>query len=77
MITLLPTSLITNMNQLNALHGDEPNYPPREWNYQPPAVHFKYRTYSPKPIPVVLGIMGRLNTHDVGNDGIEIYPSKY
>ena len=37
----LPPSLSRKMNQFNALHGDKPKEPPREWNSQPPAAHFK------------------------------------
>ena len=40
----LPTSLRRKMNQFNALHGEEPKEPPREWNSQPPAAHFKPRS---------------------------------
>ena len=36
---LLPPSLRRNMNQFNALNGDEPKDPPREWNSQPTADH--------------------------------------
>ena len=38
-------SLRININKLNALNGDEPTDPPREWNSQPPTSHFKYSTY--------------------------------
>ena len=49
----LPPSLIRNMNQFNALHGEESNEPPREWNSQPPADNFKSINYPPNNIPVV------------------------
>ena len=32
----LSPSLGRKMNHYNAIHGDEPNEPPREWNIQPP-----------------------------------------
>ena len=47
---LLP-SLRRKMNQFNALHGDKPREPPREWNSQPPAAHFKYRSSSSRNQP--------------------------
>ena len=46
---LLPPSLRRKTNQFNALHGDEPNKPQREWNSQPPADHFESRTSTSKP----------------------------
>ena len=46
--TFLSPSLRRNTNQLNALHGDELISPPREWNSQLPAAHFKSRIYPPK-----------------------------
>ena len=65
------------MNQFNALHRDEPTYPPREWNSQPPEVHFNFRTSPPKPSPVVSYIMERLNRHYGDNGDVEVYPSWY
>ena len=32
------------MKQFNTLNSNETTDPSREWNSQPPAVHFKYRT---------------------------------
>ena len=62
------------MNELNYLHGEEPNFPPRELNIQPPEAHFKYRTSPPKNSPVVLAIMGVLNNHGIDNGDVEIHP---
>ena len=60
------------MNQFNALHREEPEEPPREWNIQPPASHFKFR-YSPsRTNPVVSAIMGKLNHHAIDNGDIQI-----
>ena len=55
------------MNQFNALHVDEPKNPPREWNSQPPAAHFKSRSSPSRTNPVVSAIMGKLNHHAVYN----------
>ena len=65
------------MNQFKSLHGDKPTDPPIEWESQPPAVQFKYRTSPPKTIPVVSGIIGRLNQNYVDNGDVEVYPSEY
>ena len=65
------------MNQFNALHGDEPNEPPREWNIQPPVDHFKSRTSTSKTNPVISAIMGRLNHHAIGNSEVEVHPSGF
>ena len=73
----LPPSLIRKMNQFNALHGDEPTDPPREFNSQPPAAHFKYRTSPPKTSPVISDIMGRLNHHAIYNGDVEVRPSEF
>ena len=58
------------MNQFNKLHGDEPKEPPREWNSQPPAAHFKSRSYPSRTNPVVSAIMGKLNHHAIDNGDI-------
>ena len=58
------------MNQFNTLHGDEPKEPPREWNSQSPAAHFKSRSYPFRTNPVVSTIMGRLNHHAIDNGDI-------
>ena len=65
------------MNQSNALHSGEPTDPPREWNIQHPAAHFKSRTSPPKTIPVVSAIMGRLNHHTIDNGDVEVHPSYF
>ena len=49
----LPPSLSIKMNKFNALHSGEPKEPPREWNSQPPADHFKSRSYPSRTNPVV------------------------
>ena len=65
------------MNQFNALHGDEPNEPPREWSIQPPADHFKYRNSHSKTSPVVSVIMGRLNHHAINNGDVKSHTSDF
>ena len=65
------------MNNFNALHGEEPNDPPRDWNIQPPSSNFKYRTSPPKKIPVVSAITGRLNNHAIDNGDVEVHPSEF
>ena len=74
---LLPPSLRINMNQFNALRGDEPTNPPRECNSQPLSFIFKYQTSPPKTIPVVFDVMGRLNHHSNDNGDVEVYPLEY
>ena len=76
-LNFIPTSLRIKINQSNSLRGDEPTEPPREWNNQPPEVHFKYRTSPPKTSPVVLYIIGRLNCLSVDNGYVEVYPVEY
>ena len=71
----LPQSLIRKINQFNALHADEPTEQPREFSSQPLVDHSKQRTYPPKTIPMVSGIVGRLNHHVVDNDEAEVHPS--
>ena len=65
------------MNQFNALHGDEPTDPPREWKIQPTADHFKATTYPPKINPVVSAIMGILKYHSINNGDVEVHPSEF
>ena len=65
------------MNQFNALYGEEPNYPPREWNIQPPASHLKPMTYPPKTSPVVAAIMVILNHCDIDNVDVDDSPSEF
>ena len=65
------------MNQFNALHGEETNELPREWNIQPPEVHFKYRNSPTKTSSVVSSIMGRLNHRAVDNGDFEVHPSEF
>ena len=69
----LPPSLRIMMNQFNALHGDEPKEPPREWNIQPMAAHFKSRSSPSRTNPVVSAIMGKLNHHAIDNVDITSY----
>ena len=66
----LPPSIRIKMNQFNALHGDEPKEPPREWNRQPPEAHFKSRSSPSRTNPVVSAIMGKLNHHAIDNGDI-------
>ena len=66
----IPPSPRINMIQFNALHNNEPTDTPRECNIQPPAVYIKSQTSSPKIIPVISSIMGRLNHHYIGNDDV-------
>ena len=73
----LPPSIRRNINQFNALHVNETNDPPREWNIQTPAVHFKYRTSPPKTSFLFLSIIGRLNHHTVDNGDADFHPSEY
>ena len=73
----LPPSLKRNMNQFNALHGDEPNEPPRKCNSQPPADHFKFRTTLSKTNPLISAIVGRLNLRSIDNGDVEVHPSEF
>ena len=68
----LPPSLMINMNQFNAPNGEEPNETPIEWNGQPPAAHFKYRTSPPKTSPVVSAIMGRLDHNSINYGDVQL-----
>ena len=68
----LSPSLRINRNKSNALYGDEPAEPPREWNNQPPVVHIKYHTRHCKTSHVVLDIMGRLNHRVVDNGVVDL-----
>ena len=70
----LSTILIRNMNNFNALHGEESNEPPIEWNSQPIEYHFKSSTSPPKTSPVVSAITGRLNHHEIDNGDVEVHP---
>ena len=65
------------MNHFNALNGDEPTDPPREWNSKPPAAHFKSMASPPKTIPVVSAIVGILNHHSIYNGDVEVHPSLF
>ena len=49
----LPPILRRKMNQFSAIHGDKPKEPPREWNIQPLASHFKSRSSPSRTNPVV------------------------
>ena len=72
----LPPSLRINMNNFNALHGDEPNEPPRECYIQPPAAHFKSTTSPSRTNPVISAIMGKLNHHAIDNSDVKILTSE-
>ena len=50
---LLPPTIRRKMNKFDELHGNEINEPPRDWNIQTPADHFKYRTSPYQTNPVV------------------------
>ena len=65
------------MNHLNALNGEEPNEPPRNWNVQPQPAHFKYRTSTPNTSPLFSDIMGRLNHHAIDNCNVEVHTSEF
>ena len=65
------------MNQFNALHGDEPKEPPREYNRQDPAAHFKSRTSPSRTNPMISAIMGELNHHATDNGDVKIPTSKF
>ena len=65
------------MNQLNDLHGDEPIETQIAWNSQPPAAHFKSRTYPTQTIPVVTAITGKISHHAIDNGDIEVQPSEF
>ena len=73
----LPPIIIIKANKLNALHDYEPNDPPREWNGQPPADHFKSRTSPTKTNTVVSAIIGRLNHHAINNGDVDVHPSGF
>ena len=60
------------MNQFNALHGDKPKEPPREWNIQPLAYHFKSSSYPSRTKPVISAIMGKLNHHAMDNNDVKV-----
>ena len=72
---LLPQSIRRNMNQFNALHGDEPKEPPREWNSQPMSVNFKSSTSPLRTNRVVSTIMGEINHHAIDNDDVKFSTS--
>ena len=63
------------MNPFNALHGDEPNEPQREWNRKPLVHHFKSSTFPSKTNPVISDITGRPNHHAIDNGDVEVLPS--
>ena len=73
----LPPSLRIKMNQFNTRNVYETTDPPRYWNSQPKASHFKYRTFPPKTSPVVPDIMGWFNHHTIDNDDFEVHPSEF
>ena len=63
------------MNMLNALHGDKPKEPPREWNIQTLADYFKYRTSPSRTNSVISDIMGKLKNHAIDNGDVKITTS--
>ena len=65
------------MNQSNALCGDAPKEPPREWNSQPPEAHFKSRTSTSRTNPLISTIMGELNHHSIDNGDVKIPTSEF
>ena len=71
----LPPSIGRNINQFNALHGEEPTETPREWSSQPTADRLKSRTSSPKTSPMVSFIMERLNHHAIDNGDVKVHTS--
>ena len=74
---MLPPSIRKKTNELNDLHGDEPTDPPREWNSQPPAAHFKTSNSPPNTSTVLSAIIGRLNNHEVDNGDVNCHLSEY
>ena len=73
----LTPSLKRKMKKLNDLHGDKPTGPPIDWNRQTPEAHFKSRTSTPKTIPVVSAVTGRLNYHTIDNGDVEVQTSEF
>ena len=65
------------MNQFNSFRGDAPTDPPRDWNSQPPAVHFKSCNFTLKNGPVVSAIVGGVNYCVIGNGDVEAHPLEY
>ena len=65
------------MNKFNAIHGDEPNELPIEWNSQPTEAHFKYMTSTYKTNPIISAIMGRLNHHAIDNGDVKVNNSEF
>ena len=58
------------MNQFNALHGEEPKEPPREWNIQPLADNFKSRSSCSRTNSIISAIMVKINHHVIDNGDI-------
>ena len=73
----LPPSLIIVINQFNALYGEEPNEPPREWNIQPSVDHFKSITFTTKISHVVSAFMGRINHRAIDSNDFEVHTSEF
>ena len=65
------------MNKFNALNGEEPTDPSREWNIQPIEAEFKSSTSPPKTSPVVSYITGIINHHAIYNGYVEVHPSDF
>ena len=70
----LPPIIRILMNRFNEIHVEEPNEPPRDWDSQSPAAHFKSRTATTKTSPVVSDIIGRLNHYTIDNCDDEVHP---
>ena len=70
----LPKILRRKVNQLNALCGDEPTDPTREWNIQHHTDLLKSGTSPSKTSTVISDIMVRLNHHTIDNGDVEVQP---
>ena len=65
------------MNKSNALHGDEPDEPPIDWNSQTTSVILRSCISTCKTSPILLGLIGRLNHRADNNCGVYVYTSDY
>ena len=70
-LKFLPSSLRRKMNYSNALHGDEPKEPPREWNSQPPTSHFKSRKSPSRTNPDFSASVRELNHCAIDNGDVK------
>ena len=73
----LPPSLRRKTNKVNALHGDEPNEPPRGCSRKSPAAHFKSRISPFNTSPMVSAIMGRCNCNSIDNIDVKFHNSDF